>query len=118
MARTRRKFRKNRIITKDNFKYWMITLICIVAVATVLLVIRAEHAKRVAQKKEQERQEIIAMILNEEPEIEESTPITKRSRVNMTILGNILCSDELNKSAYNKENGTYQYTSIFEQVAE
>lgn len=118
MARTRRKFRGNRLIAKDNLKYLMIVLICIVVVSAVLLIIRAEHAKRVAQKKEQERQEIIAMILNEEQEIEESTPITKRSRVNMIILGNVLCSDELNQSAYNKETETYDYTSIFGQVSE
>lgn len=116
MARTRRKFRGNRLIAKDNLKYLIVILICVVAVAAVLLVIRAEYAKRVAQKKEQERQEIIAMILNEKPEIEESTPITKRSRVNMTIIGNIICSDELNQSAYNKESGVYDYASMFHQV--
>lgn len=118
MTRTRRKFRKNRLIAKDNLKYLIIVLICVIAISIVLFIIRAEYAKRVAQKKEQERQEIIAMLLNEEPETEESTPITKKSRVNMTILGNVLCSDELNRAAYNRESGEYDYTSIFKQVEE
>ena len=51
MTRTRRKFRKNRLIAKDNLKYLIIVLICVIAISIVLFIIRAEYAKRVAQKR-------------------------------------------------------------------
>lgn len=123
MARNRRNSRNPKInIQSIDIKKASIVLISIILVTIVVLVIRIMVSKKEQLAKEQQRQEEIALIFEEQDNIQNEEEIKKVStqederiqKVNMTILGNILCDEDVYKSAYT--NGSYDFVSMFKNV--
>ena len=122
MARNRRNSRNPKIILDSiNIKKVSIALIIVIIVTIIALGIRIMFSKQEQLAKEQKRQEEIALIFEEEDrelakkEINEEQEQEERiTKVNMTILGNILCDESVYKSAY--INSSYDFISMFKNV--
>lgn len=112
-SRTRRK-----ISSINENKNAQIILIIIAIVIICLSIIGLEIRKNETTKKaliaEQIRQEELSKIFEEN--IEEDNKHIKSSKVKMKIVGNILCEEEILKSAYNKEKNEYDFSPIFSNI--
>lgn len=122
MARNRRNSRNPKIkLDSIDIKKFSIVLLAIIVVTIIALVIRMIFSKQQQLAKEQKRQEEIALIFEEEDkelakqdEIQEEKPQEHITKVNMTILGNILCDEDVYKTAYT--NSTYDFISMFKNI--
>ena len=124
MARNRRNSRSPKIILDSiDIKKVSIALLIVIILTVIALVIRIVFSKQEQLAKEQKRQEEIALIFEEEDskfaqsqasEQQERENEEHIAKVNMTILGNILCDESVYKSAY--INSSYDFISMFKNV--
>lgn len=121
MGRNRRNSRKVSIkLESINLKKASIVLLVVIAITIITLGIRMVVSRRIQLAKEQQRQEEIALIFEEQDKEDnkenegQEVQTEYTNKVNMTILGNILCDEDIYKTAYT--NGSYDFISMFKNV--
>lgn len=100
-----------------NLKNFVLTMLVIICVCVVMFIYKGHKRKLEIAEYEKQLQEQIQQIFAEEKQEEkEEEEVLKDTVIKITTVGDILCETEIYEDAYNKENNTYDFSHIFNDV--